>query len=136
MNSRRLPPSAPGHPTLLAAPTGTRRNFAKRLSGGELERIYLSLFQRLVRRATWRHGLSKEDASDVVQDAFVLALVKLAAKGNPEAWLYRTVDHLSVNWSRKIQRRTRLLEAWRGPADDEDLDEKDVQLLADEMSSS
>ena len=51
-------------------------------------------FIPLVRRATWRHRLSKEDARDVVQDAFLLAIEKIDAAGNPKAWLIQVVDHL------------------------------------------
>jgi DNA-directed RNA polymerase specialized sigma24 family protein len=74
----------------------------------ELEGFYRQLFLPLVRRATWRHGLSKEDARDIVQDAFVLAVVKLKAGGNARAWLTSTVDHLAVNLRRKGARHARL----------------------------
>jgi DNA-directed RNA polymerase specialized sigma24 family protein len=53
-----------------------------------------------------------EDAGDVVQDAFILALSKLDVSKNPKAWLYQVVDHLAVNWQRKTQRRARLLAKW------------------------
>ena len=53
-----------------------------------------------------------EDAGDVVQDAFILALGKLDVTKNPKAWLYQVVDHLAVNWQRKTQRRARLLAKW------------------------
>src|SRR5512132_1459244 len=74
----------------------------------ELEGFYRQLFLPLVRRATWKHGLSKEDARDVVQDAFVIAVVKLKAGGNGRAWLMSTVDHLAVNFRRKGARHARL----------------------------
>src|SRR5437773_10263307 len=83
----------------------------------ELEGFYRQLFLPLVRRATWRHGLSKEDARDVVQDAFVLAVVKLKVGGNGRAWLMSTVDHLAVNFRRKGARRARLREHWLDPVD-------------------
>ncbi len=83
----------------------------------ELEGFYRQLFLPLVRRATWRHGLSKEDARDVVQDAFVLAVVKLKAGGNGRAWLTSTVDNLAVNFRRKGARRARLQEHWLDPSD-------------------
>ena len=83
----------------------------------ELEGFYRQLFLPLVRRATWRHGLSKEDARDVVQDAFVLAVVKLKADGNGRAWLISTVDNLATNFRRKGARRARLREHWLEPSD-------------------
>lgn len=81
----------------------------------ELEGFYRQLFLPLVRRATWRHGLSKEDARDLVQDAFVLAVVKLKAGGNARAWLASTVDNLAVNFRRKGARRARLEARWLDP---------------------
>jgi len=83
----------------------------------ELEGFYRQLFLPLVRRATWRHGLSKEDARDVVQDAFLLAVVKLKADGNGRAWLMSTVDNLALNFRRKGARRARLREHWLDPSD-------------------
>jgi DNA-directed RNA polymerase specialized sigma24 family protein len=66
----------------------------------------------LVRRATWTHGLEKEDARDVVQEAFVLAMSKLDSKGNPKAWLIQVVDNLSLNHNRKVVRRAHLAAKW------------------------
>ncbi len=83
----------------------------------ELEEFYRQLFLPLVRRATWKHGLSKEDARDIVQDAFVLAVVKLKAGGNARAWLASTVDNLAVNLRRKGARRARLEARWLDPTD-------------------
>lgn len=81
----------------------------------ELEAFYLELFLPLVRRATWKHGLSKEDARDVVQDAFLLAIVKLKLGGNAPVWLARVVDQLSMNLRRKGARRARLEAHWLSP---------------------
>jgi DNA-directed RNA polymerase specialized sigma24 family protein len=78
----------------------------------ELEAFYRQFFLPLVRRAVRKQGLSMEDAGDVVQDAFILALGKLDPSKNPKAWLYQVVDHLAVNWKRKIQRRASLLAKW------------------------
>jgi len=78
----------------------------------ELETFYRQFFLPLVRRAVRKQGLSIEDAGDVVQDAFILALGKLDPAKNPRAWLYQVVDHLAVNWQRKIQRRACLLARW------------------------
>jgi DNA-directed RNA polymerase specialized sigma24 family protein len=82
------------------------------MSEQELEAFYRDTFLPLVRRATWKHRLAKEDAADIVQDAFLLALGKLDAGGNPKAWLIQVVDHLSVNLQRKASRRTKLSLRW------------------------
>ena len=100
-------------------PFGTTRGPNRRglRLAAELEAFYRQLFLPLVRRATWKHGLSKEDARDLVQDAFVLAVVKLKAGGNARAWLMSTVDHLAVNFRRKGARRARLEAQFLDPAD-------------------
>lgn len=79
------------------------------------EALYRAFFVRLVRRAAWRFHLSKEDASEVVQDAFIVALAKLDMEGDPIAWLYRTVDNLALNCRRKIDRRAGLIAEWGAP---------------------
>ena len=81
----------------------------------ELEAFYRQFFLPLVRRAVRKQGMSMEDAGDVVQDAFILALAKLDISKNPKAWLYQVVDHLAVNWQRKIHRRAELLARWDSP---------------------
>jgi len=81
-----------------------------------LDALYRAFFLRLVRRATWRYGLSKEDAREVVHDAFVLAMVKLDPNGNPASWLYGVVDRLAANWKRKEVRHASLLARWAAPA--------------------
>ena len=78
--------------------------------------FYQRYFLPLVRRATWKHRLEKEDARDVVQEAFLIALVKLDPQRNPKAWLIQVVDHLSVNFQRKVIRRAKLVSRW-SPAD-------------------
>jgi DNA-directed RNA polymerase specialized sigma24 family protein len=95
-----------------------------------LEEFYRKYFLPLVRRASWRHGLNKEDARDVVQEAFVIALVKLDPKRNPKAWLIQVVDHLSANFQRKVVRRAKLMSTWCAAestrysiADDDDVEE-------------
>jgi DNA-directed RNA polymerase specialized sigma24 family protein len=93
----------------------------------ELEGFYRQLFLPLVRRATWRHGLSKEDARDVVQDAFVLAVVKLKPGLNGRAWLTSTVDNLAVNFRRKGARRARLREQWLDPSDTPETPKTDAE---------
>jgi DNA-directed RNA polymerase specialized sigma24 family protein len=82
------------------------------LSEPELEAFYRGVFLPLVRRATWKHGLSKEDASDIVQDAFLLALGKIDMAGNPKSWLIQVVDHLALNYRRKNLRRSQLISRW------------------------
>jgi DNA-directed RNA polymerase specialized sigma24 family protein len=82
-------------------------------TGGEMEGIYRGLFSDLVRRLRWKFGLPLEDARDLVQDAFTIALVKLDPSNNPRAWLNQVVDYLAVNWCRKAARRAELL-ALRG----------------------
>ncbi|MEP6769569.1 MAG: sigma-70 family RNA polymerase sigma factor [Acidobacteriota bacterium] len=93
--------------TLPATPTPA--------SDPEFDRFYLEYFLPLVRRAIRRHGLSTEDAHDVVQDAFILGLKKLDGSKNPKAWLYQVVDHLAANFSRKATRRSRLMAYWNAP---------------------
>ena len=77
-----------------------------------LDDFYRRYFLPLVRRATWKHRLEKEDARDVVQEAFLIALVKLDPQRNPKAWLIQVVDHLSVNFQRKAIRRAKLVSRW------------------------
>jgi DNA-directed RNA polymerase specialized sigma24 family protein len=81
-------------------------------SWAALEGFHRDYFLPLVWRATYRHGLSKEDARDVVQDAFVLALTELRADGNPRAWLNQVVDNLCANHQRKASRRAHLAAKW------------------------
>lgn len=76
------------------------------------DEFYRQYFLPLVRRATWKHRLQKEDARDVVQEAFLVALVKLDPARNPKAWLIQVVDHLSVNFQRKLVRRAKLVTKW------------------------
>jgi len=80
----------------------------------DVEAFYRDLFLPLVRRAIRRHGLSNEDARDVVQEAFAVALVKLEAQRNPIAWLKQVVDFLAINMKRTAIRRARLLDRWIG----------------------
>ncbi len=86
------------------------------MAEADLDVFYRQTFLPLVRRATWKHGLSKEDARDIVQDAFLLAIVKIDSAGNPRAWLIQVVDLLSINHQRKAARRAQLAARW-GAAD-------------------
>lgn len=81
----------------------------------QFDECYRKFFLPLVRRAAWKHGLSKEDARDVVQEAFIVALAKLDPQRNPKAWLIQVVDHLSLNFQRKLVRRARLASRWAHP---------------------
>jgi DNA-directed RNA polymerase specialized sigma24 family protein len=89
-----------------------RRLAAGRATASQLEAFHRQLFLPLVWRSVWKHGLSKEDARDIVQDAFLLAVLKLRRDGNPRAWLIGVVDRLALNHNRKVQRRARLSRRW------------------------
>lgn len=91
---------------------GSRASLAQPMSPSELEAFYRRVFLPLIRRAIWKHRLGPEDARDIVQDAFVLALTRLSGAGNPRAWLIQVVDHLSINHRRKLIRRAQLSERW------------------------
>jgi DNA-directed RNA polymerase specialized sigma24 family protein len=78
----------------------------------QFDEFYRRYFLPLVRRATWKHRLEKEDARDVVQEAFLVALAKLDPQRNPKAWLIQVVDHLSANFQRKVARRAKLVSRW------------------------
>ena len=82
------------------------------MSDTELEAFYRQIYLPLVRRATWKHRLLREDARDIVQEAFVLALTRLKTDGNPRAWLIQVVDHLSINYRRTWIRRATLAQKW------------------------
>lgn len=82
------------------------------IAASRIEAFYREFFRPLVRRARRRYGLGREDARDVAQEAFVLALLKMKWEGNAEAWLYQVVDRLSANLRRKTSRRADLLARW------------------------
>lgn len=81
-------------------------------TSAELEAFYRECFLPLVRRAIRRHRLSNDDARDIVQEAFVIALGKLGPDGNANAWLKQVVDNLAANLRRKTARRARLMRRW------------------------
>lgn len=95
-----------------------------RMSEAELDAFYRRVYLPLVRRATWKHGLSKEDARDIVQDGFLLALGKLDSGRNPTAWLVQVVDHLALNHRRKVARRAQLVVKWGFPKASDALEER------------
>ena len=115
-----IDPGSSSRPASGKHPTSRAVRSAQPASWAELEEFHRQFFLPLVWRASYRHGLSKEDAKDVVQEAFVLAVVKLRSDGNPRAWLNQVVDHLSTNLQRKANRRAHLAEKWGipSPADD------------------
>jgi DNA-directed RNA polymerase specialized sigma24 family protein len=88
-----------------------------------VDALYRAFFVRLVRRVTWKYGLSKEDASEIVHDAFLLALGRLDPSRNPRAWIYAVVDRLSANWKRKVYRRALLLAQWQPSPNRSSVDE-------------
>lgn len=77
-----------------------------------LDELYRTFFLPLARRAVRKHGISFEDAGDVVQDAFLLAVARLDPEKNPKAWLYQVVDNLALNLKRKTLRRAGLINRW------------------------
>jgi DNA-directed RNA polymerase specialized sigma24 family protein len=83
-----------------------------RMSSVELDVFYRKITLPLLRRARWRHHLSREDAWDIVQDAFLLAIEKIDSARNPNAWIIQVLDHLALNHNRKIARRMRLRAQW------------------------
>lgn len=99
----------------------------------DLDAFYRSIFLPLVRRATWKHGLSKEDARDIVQDAFLLAIAKIDLTDKPKAWLIQVVDYLAINHWRKNMRRAQLVAKWAPSARDIDhpLDDGDASEEVD-----
>src|SRR5262245_45420067 len=82
------------------------------MSDTDLARFYDEVFLPLVRRVTWRYGFDKEDARDVVQDAFIVAIEKIDGAKNPRAWLVQVVDHIALNHQRKRLRRAHLAAKW------------------------
>jgi DNA-directed RNA polymerase specialized sigma24 family protein len=91
---------------------GTKPTVAQLVPPEALEEFYRRLFMPLVRRASWKHGLSKEDARDIVQEAFLLAVSKMDPNGNPQAWLAGVVDRLALGFRRKRARRAYLTARW------------------------
>jgi len=91
---------------------GNAESVPSNASEAAFDSIYRAFFLRLVRRVICRYGLRQEDAVEVVQDAFVVALSKLDTAGEPGPWLYKTVDNLALNLRRKTGRRAWLLTRW------------------------
>jgi DNA-directed RNA polymerase specialized sigma24 family protein len=87
------------------------------MSSAELDDFYRKVTLPLLRRARWRHGLSRDDAWDIVQDAFLIAIERIDSAKNPTAWIIQVVDHLALNHNRKLLRRIRLQARWSVPPD-------------------
>lgn len=83
----------------------------------------------LVRRASFKHGLSKEDARDIVQETFVLAISKLDINGNPQSWFIGVVDRLAMGFQRKRARRAFLAARWGYGA--RDIEEPEIERGGD-----
>ena len=100
------------------------------VSVADFEEFHRRLFMPLVRRAMWRHRVSGEDARDIAQEAFVIALTKLKPGGDPGCWFIKVVDHLCVNFRRKAARRYGLQVRWGGrpPADYDPDDTSDAMI--------
>jgi len=84
------------------------------MSAQELDDFYRRVFLPLARRVRWRHRLSRDDAWDIVQDAFLIAIQRIDSTRNPTAWMIQVVDHLALNHNRKVSRRTKLQARWNG----------------------
>ena len=92
----------------------------------QTDAFYREFFLPLVRRGIWRHGLSADDARDIVQDAFLIAIEKMDSARRPEAWLVQVVDYLALNHRRKSARRAKLLAKW-SPRDRPRMREEDQE---------
>jgi DNA-directed RNA polymerase specialized sigma24 family protein len=95
----------------------TRAAGGRLASAAEVEEFYRELFLPLLRRAIRRHGLSNEDARDIVQEAFLVALSKMGTQGNAVAWLKQVVDFMAVNFKRTAIRRAELMAHWMPDSD-------------------
>lgn len=73
-----------------------------------LEDLYNEYYDRLYKLACLKlidSGASTEDAHDIVQDVFLLAIKKNIRKHpNPPAWLYKTATNYCMNYIRAHQR--------------------------------
>jgi DNA-directed RNA polymerase specialized sigma24 family protein len=118
-------------PRQLRAQIASRAAVPAPMSEPEFEAFYRQVFLPLVRRVVWKHRLSNEDARDLVQDAFVLAVPRLDGRGNPRAWLIQIVDYLAMNYRRKQIRRVTLAQRWglsSKARDDSETEESDDYL--------
>lgn len=84
----------------------------RRISRARLAQLYVRLFDGLVRYVIWRHRRAPDDAQDLVQQAFLLALDKMISTRNARVWFTQTLDYLASNQQRKDARRAELLARW------------------------
>jgi DNA-directed RNA polymerase specialized sigma24 family protein len=99
--------SPPGDP-----PATRPRPRPRPLTPEELDDFYRRYYRSLLRHVLRRHHLSSEDAADIVQETFLLALRKLDPGRNPQAWLKQVADHKCANLRRMKIRRADLLARW------------------------
>ena len=78
----------------------------------ELDDFYRRYYRSLLRHVIRRHHLSSEDAADIVQETFLVALQKLDPGRNPKAWLTQVADLKCANVRRMKARRADLLARW------------------------
>ena len=84
----------------------------KPLTPEELDDFYRRYYRSLLRHVIRRHRLSSEDAADIVQETFLVALRKLDPCRNPKAWLTQVADLKCANLRRTKARRAQLLARW------------------------
>ncbi|MGH9365331.1 MAG: RNA polymerase sigma factor [Thermoanaerobaculia bacterium] len=104
--------TAPRGDDAEAGAGGERVRKRRRIDRRRVAHLYEELYGPLVRQAGWNRRVSLEDAEDIAQDSFVLALGKMGSKGNAAAWLARVVDHLAANVVRTRGRRAEILQRW------------------------
>lgn len=91
------------------------KRLERRISRVRLAELYVRLFDGLVRYVIWKHRRAPDDAKDLVQEAFLLALGKLVSTRNARVWFTQTLDHLALNQQRKEARRAELRARWAPP---------------------
>lgn len=70
-----------------------------------LQSLYEKQYEKMLRFA-YRMAGTAEDAQDLVQETFLLALFsqdKLSGHPNPEGWLMKTLRNLALNERRRVQ---------------------------------
>jgi DNA-directed RNA polymerase specialized sigma24 family protein len=81
----------------------------------EVEAQYQNLGKELLRRARYKYRVSREDAGDLVQQAFVIFWVKFPTVKDARPWLVAVVDRLALNLVRTGKRRANLLARFQPP---------------------
>src|SRR5262249_12596548 len=94
---------------MASGPEGRLSPAARRRLRRQIEASYRNLFLCWVGRLRRKYGLSREDARDVVQDAFLLAMAKLPRIENMRVWLEGVISRLALDLLRKKDRRAELL---------------------------